>query len=112
LDVGLRGCNFVLVGGATGMGFSTAENLAADGPNVALLARDADRATEKAGRPGGFRGSTIAGPSAPASMPRHRATTSIAPSRARLTRSDSCADSGPAGPMKQQGPLLEHGDDY
>jgi 3-oxoacyl-[acyl-carrier protein] reductase len=35
LDVGLRGCNFVL---------------AADGPNVALLARDADRAAEKAGR--------------------------------------------------------------
>jgi 3-oxoacyl-[acyl-carrier protein] reductase len=44
LDVGLRGCNFVLVGGVTGMVFSVAENRAADGPNVALLERDADRA--------------------------------------------------------------------
>jgi hypothetical protein len=44
LDVGLRGCNFVLVGGVTGRVFSVAENLAADGPNVALLERDADRA--------------------------------------------------------------------
>jgi short-subunit dehydrogenase len=50
LDVGLRGCNFVLVGGVTGMVFSVAENLAADGPNVALLARDADRGAGKAGR--------------------------------------------------------------
>ena len=50
LDVGLRGCNLVLVGGVIGMVFSVAENLAADGPNVALLARDADRGAGKAGR--------------------------------------------------------------
>lgn len=44
MDVGLRGCNFVLVGGVTGTVFSVAELLAADGPNVALLERGADRA--------------------------------------------------------------------
>ena len=48
LDLGLRGRNFVIVGGTTGMGFAGAEQLAGDGANLALLARDGDRAAQKA----------------------------------------------------------------
>src|ERR1700757_2718383 len=50
LDLGVRDRNFVLVGGTTGMGFAAAEQLARDGANVALMARDGDRAQTRAVR--------------------------------------------------------------
>jgi 3-oxoacyl-[acyl-carrier protein] reductase len=50
VDLGVAGRNFVLVGGTTGMGFAAAEQLAADGANVALLARDGDHARDRAAR--------------------------------------------------------------
>ena len=48
MDLGVRGRNFVIVGGTTGMGFAAATALAGDGANVALLARDGERARERA----------------------------------------------------------------
>ena len=48
MDLGVSGRNFVIVGGTTGMGFAAATALAGDGANVALLARDGERATQRA----------------------------------------------------------------
>ena len=52
MELGVKGRNFVLVGGTTGMGFGAAHQLAADGANVALLARDEQRAAESGTRHG------------------------------------------------------------
>ena len=48
MELGVKGRSFVLVGGTTGMGVSAARQLAADGANVALLARGEQRAAEGA----------------------------------------------------------------
>jgi 3-oxoacyl-[acyl-carrier protein] reductase len=48
MDIGVRGRNFVIVGGTTGMGYAAAEVLAEEGANVALIARDPDRTIDKA----------------------------------------------------------------
>lgn len=109
MDLGLRGRNFVIVGGSTGMGFAAAEQLAGDGANVALLARDGDRAADKAKLlVDQFRVRAV-GISVDAAAPGdgvdravQRAADELGPLRGPAVT---------AGPMKQQGPFLEHGDD-
>lgn len=43
MDLGLKGKWLLLVGGSRGMGLSVAESLAAEGANLAIIARDEDR---------------------------------------------------------------------
>ena len=69
MELGVRDRNFVLVGGTTGMGFGAAHQLAADGANVALLARDEQRAAARAKLPAT---STAFAPSVSAWTLRHR----------------------------------------
>lgn len=109
MDLGLRGRNFVILGGSTGMGFAAAEQLASDGANVALLARDGGRAADKAKLlVDQFRVRAV-GISVDAAAPGdgvdravQRAADELGPLRGLAVT---------AGPMKQQGPFLEHGDD-
>lgn len=109
MDLGVEARNFVIVGGSTGMGYAAARQLAADGANVALLARDSDRAATKAQHLADEHGvRAIAVP-----------VDAAAPGDGVQTAVDRAADElGPlrglavtAGPMRQQGPFLEHGDD-
>lgn len=109
MDLGVAGRNFVIVGGTTGMGFAAAEQLARDGANVALLARDGERAAAKAKRLADAHDVSAVGISVDA------AASGDGVERAVEMAADSL---GPlrglavtAGPMKQQGPFLEHGDD-
>ncbi len=109
MDLGLAGRNFVIVGGTTGMGFATAQQLAADGANVALLARDGDRAAERAIRIADEYAVGAIGISVDAAAPGdgvdiavRRAADELGPLRGLAVT---------AGPMNQQGPFLEHGDD-
>lgn len=48
MDLGLGGEPIVIVGGTQGMGYATAELLAAEGAALALVARDIERGEEKA----------------------------------------------------------------
>ena len=48
MDIGVSGRNFVIVGGTQRIGYGAARVLAAEGANVALLARDSDRTRDKA----------------------------------------------------------------
>ena len=109
MDLGVAGRNFVIVGGTTGMGFAAAEQLARDGANVELLARDGERAAAKAKRLADAHDVSAVGISVDA------AASGDGVERAVEMAADSL---GPlrglavtAGPMKQQGPFLEHGDD-
>lgn len=109
MDLGVAGRNFVVVGGTTGMGYAAAEQLAADGANVALLARDEERAVQKAKHMADEHDVRVVGISVDASAEGDGVARAV----------DRAADElGPlrglaitAGPMKQQGPFLEHGDD-
>lgn len=109
MDLGLRGRNFVIVGGTTGMGFAAAEQLARDGANVALLARNGDRAAQQARLLSDEHHVGAVGISVDASAPGdgvdravQRAADELGPLRGLAVT---------AGPMKQQGPFLEHGDE-
>jgi 3-oxoacyl-[acyl-carrier protein] reductase len=109
VDLGVSGRNFVLVGGTTGIGFAAAEQLAANGANVALLARDGDRTRDRAERlttDHGVRALGIAVDAASAGDGVDRAieqaATILGPLRGLAIT---------AGPMNQQGPFLEHGDE-
>jgi 3-oxoacyl-[acyl-carrier protein] reductase len=109
VDLGVKDRNFVVVGGTTGMGYAAAEQLAADGANVALLARDEDRTRKKATRLAEEHGVHVVGVSVDAAAPGdgvdravQRAADALGPLRGLAVT---------AGPMKQQGPFLEHGDD-
>jgi 3-oxoacyl-[acyl-carrier protein] reductase len=109
VDLGVRGRNFVIVGGTAGMGFAAAQQLAGDGANVALLARDGDRAAEKAKLLTDQHGVHAVGISVNAAAPGdgvdravQRASDELGPLRGLAIT---------AGPMKQQGPFLEHGED-
>ena len=109
MDLGVKDRNVVVVGGTTGMGYAAAEQLAADGANVALLARDEDRATNKANRLSEEHRVRVVGVSVDAAAPGdgvdravQRAADELGPLRGLAVT---------AGPMKQQGPFLEHGDD-
>ncbi|WP_396927779.1 SDR family NAD(P)-dependent oxidoreductase [Mycolicibacterium sp.] len=109
MELGIEGRSFVVVGGTTGMGFAAATQLAADGANVALLARDGERASTRAARLAQEYGVRAVGISVDAARPGDGVAIAV----------DRAADElGPlrglavtAGPMNQQGPFLEHGDD-
>ena len=109
MELGVRDRNFVLVGGTTGMGFGAAHQLAADGANVALLARDEQRAAARAkllSNQYGVRavgiGVDAAAPGAGVERAVDRAAAELGPLRGLAVT---------AGPMNQQGPFLEHGDE-
>ncbi len=48
MDLGIAGRNAVITGGSLGIGYATAQELIANGVNVALIARDKNRLDEKA----------------------------------------------------------------
>ncbi|GAT07464.1 SDR family oxidoreductase [Mycolicibacterium novocastrense] len=109
MDLGLRGRNFVIVGGTTGMGFAAAEQLAHDGANVALLARDGERAVEKASLLSSRHGVRAVGISVDAAAPGDGVARAVDEAADRLGDLRGLAVT--AGPMKQQGPFLEHTDE-
>jgi NAD(P)-dependent dehydrogenase (short-subunit alcohol dehydrogenase family) len=109
LDLGVSGRNFVLVGGTTGMGFAAAEQLAANGANVALLARDGDRAADRAKRLTADHGVAAVGIAVDAACTGDGVDRAIEEAATRLGPLRGLAVT--AGPMNQQGPFLEHGDE-
>lgn len=109
MDLGVAGRNFVLVGGTTGIGFAAAQQLAENGANVALLARDGNRARDRAEQLSADHGVRAVGITVDAAAlgdgvdrAIDHAATSLGPLRGLAVT---------AGPMNQQGPFLEHGDD-
>lgn len=109
MDLGVSGRNFIIVGGTTGMGFAAAEELARDGANVALLARDGERATERANRLSDRYGVNAVGISVDAAATGDGVQRAVDEAADRLGPLRGLAVT--AGPMRQQGPFLEHGDD-
>lgn len=109
MDLGLVGRNFVIVGGTTGIGFAAAQQLAADGANVALLARDGDRAAEKARQLVDQHQVRAVGISVDAAAPGAGVDRAVEQAAVELGPLRGLAVT--AGPMKQQGPFLEHHDD-
>lgn len=109
VDLGVSGRNFIIVGGTTGMGFAAAEELARDGANVALLARDGERATERANRLSDRYGVNAVGISVDAAATGDGVQRAVDEAADRLGPLRGLAVT--AGPMRQQGPFLEHGDD-
>lgn len=109
MDLGVAGRNFVLVGGTTGMGFATAQQLAENGANVALLARDGNRARDRAEQLSADHGVRAVGIAVDASAPGDGVDRAIDHAAASLGPLRGLAVT--AGPMNQQGPFLEHGDD-
>ncbi|MBI2702034.1 MULTISPECIES: SDR family oxidoreductase [Mycobacterium] len=109
MDLGVSGANFVLVGGTTGIGFAAAEQLAADGAHVALLARDEDRARARAARLADEHGVRAVGIGVDAAATGDGMARAVEQAAASLGPLRGLAVT--AGPMKQQGPFLEHADD-
>jgi 3-oxoacyl-[acyl-carrier protein] reductase len=109
MDLGVAGRNFVIVGGTTGMGFAAAEQLARDGANVALLARDGERAAAKAKRLADAHDVSAVGISVDAAASGDGVERAVEMAVDNLGPLRGLAVT--AGPMKQQGPFLEHGDD-
>ncbi|BBX00948.1 SDR family NAD(P)-dependent oxidoreductase [Mycolicibacterium moriokaense] len=105
----MSGRNFVIVGGTTGMGYAAAEQLADNGANVALLARDGRRAAEKAQHLSDQHGVRAVGISVDAAAPGDGVERAVEQAAEELGELRGLAVT--AGPMKQQGPFLEHGDD-
>lgn len=109
MDLGVAGRNFVIVGGTTGMGFAAAEQLACDGANVALLARDGERAAAKAKRLADTHDVSAVGISVDASASGDGVERGVEMAADNLGPLRGLAVT--AGPMKQQGPFLDHGDE-
>lgn len=109
LDLGVNGRNFVIVGGTTGMGYAAAEQLASDGANVALMGRDGDRAAGKAKCLADTHGIRAVGLGVDAAAPGEGVAHAVDEAAEKLGPLRGLAVT--AGPMKQQGPFLEHGDD-
>lgn len=109
MDLGVSGRNFVIVGGTTGMGFAAAEQLARDGANVALLARDGERAVERAALLSGRHGVRAVGIGVDAAAPGDGVQRALDEAADMLGDLRGLAVT--AGPMKQQGPFLEHTDE-
>lgn len=109
MDLGLEGRNFVIVGGTYGMGWGAATCLAADGANVALLARDADRAAAKAAELTAEFGVRAVG--IPADGAKRDGNLQAAIDRAAEELGPLRGLAVTAGPMNKQGRFLEHEDD-
>ncbi|CAM2801690.1 short-chain dehydrogenase [Mycobacterium intermedium] len=109
MDLGVAERNFVLVGGTTGIGFAAAEQLAGNGANVALLARDGSRASERAARLSDQHGVAAVGIAVDIAATGDGVQRAIDQAAAALGPIRGLAVT--AGPMNQQGPFLEHGDD-
>lgn len=109
MDIGVEGRNFVIVGGTTGMGYAAAQVLAQNGANVALLARDADRADERAALLASEHGNRAVGIRVDGAAPGDGVERAIDDAASALGPLRGLAVT--AGPMNQQGPFLEHDDD-
>jgi 3-oxoacyl-[acyl-carrier protein] reductase len=109
MDLGVQGRNFVIVGGTTGMGFQAAKALAADGANVALLARDGERAEARAADLAHEHGVRVIGIAADGM--RRDGDLAAAIDRAATELGPLHGLAVTAGPMNQQGPFDEHDDD-
>lgn len=109
MDLGLRGRNFVIVGGTSGIGYAAAETLAADGAHVALLARDGDRAAQRAAHLSATYGVNALGVSVDAAARGDGVAAAVDHAAEKLGPLRGLAVT--AGPMNQQGPFMEHGDD-
>jgi NAD(P)-dependent dehydrogenase (short-subunit alcohol dehydrogenase family) len=99
----------VLVGGTTGMGYGAAQVLAAEGANVALLARDPERTRARAATLAREHGVKAVGIVVDAAAPGPGVQQAVDDAAAALGPLGGLAVT--AGPMNQQGPLDEHGDD-
>jgi NAD(P)-dependent dehydrogenase (short-subunit alcohol dehydrogenase family) len=109
VDLGIQGRNFVLVGGTTGMGYATAEQLAAEGANVALLARDPERTADKADHLATAYGVRAIGIPLDAAARGDGVPAAISTAASELGSLHGLAVT--AGPMNQQGPFHEHSDE-
>jgi NAD(P)-dependent dehydrogenase (short-subunit alcohol dehydrogenase family) len=109
MDLGVRGRSFVLVGGTTGMGFAAAVELATEGANVALLARDGARAEERAASLATEHGVRAIGIAVDGSQPGDGIAAAVDEAASTLGPLRGLAVT--AGPMHTQGPFLEHDDD-
>lgn len=109
MDLGVAERNFVLVGGTTGIGFAAAEQLASNGANVALLARDGSRASERAAHLSDQHGVAAVGIAVDIAATGDGVQRAIDQAAAALGPIRGLAVT--AGPMNQQGPFLEHGDE-
>ena len=59
MDLGLRGKKALITGGSVGIGLAIAEGLAVEGVDLLLVARDADRLNDEAGRIAEIYGVTV-----------------------------------------------------
>jgi 3-oxoacyl-[acyl-carrier protein] reductase len=109
VDLGIEGRNFVIVGGTTGMGFAAAQQLAAEGANVALLARDLERTSAKAEAIAAEHGVQAVGIPVDASAPGDGVADAVQAAADALGPLRGLAVT--AGPMNQQGHFHEHGDE-
>jgi 3-oxoacyl-[acyl-carrier protein] reductase len=109
MDLGVRGRTFVIVGGTTGMGFAAATELARDGANVALVARDLERARERATILANEHAVHAVGIAADGTKRDGSLDTAIEQAESELGPLRGLAVT--AGPMQQQGPFVEHDDD-
>jgi NAD(P)-dependent dehydrogenase (short-subunit alcohol dehydrogenase family) len=109
MDIGVAGRNFVLVGGTQGIGYAAARVLAAEGANVALLARDPERTRNKA--EGLARDFGIKAVGIPVDGTESGAVVRAAVDKAAVELGPLGGLAVTAGPMKQQGPFHEHEDD-
>jgi NAD(P)-dependent dehydrogenase (short-subunit alcohol dehydrogenase family) len=109
MDLGVRDKSFVLVGGTTGIGFAAAVALAEEGANVALLARDGSRAEERAELLATEHGVRAVGIAVDGSQPGDGIALAVEDAESALGPLRGLAVT--AGPMNQQGPFLEHGED-
>ena len=109
MDLWIRDKSFVVVGGTTGMGFAAATELARDGANVALLARDGKRAQERAAALARDHGVRAIGIAADGTSRDGSLAQAVAEAESELGSLRGLAVT--AGPMNQQGPFLEHEDD-
>ena len=91
------------------MGFGAAHHLAGDGANVALLARDERRAVERAKLLSDTYGVHAVGIGVDAAAPGDGVDRAIDRAADELGSLRGLAVT--AGPMKQQGPFVEHGDE-
>lgn len=109
MDLGVADRNFVIVGGTTGMGFAAATELARNGANVALIARDGERADERAALLIAEHAVRAVGIAADGTRRDGSLETAIGAAEEQLGPLRGLAVT--AGPMNQQGRFVEHGDD-